>query len=86
MSGRILDTDKLDRVEEVDRTYRRNPFPQETHGGAMYGTFMYWRPGIEAQPEPSGKVAEEGTEEGIKEKPQETEELAARLGATSLED
>ncbi|KAH6884096.1 hypothetical protein B0T10DRAFT_493595 [Thelonectria olida] len=78
----ILDTDKLDRVEEVDRTYRRNPFPQETHGGALYGTFMYWRPGIETQAESSGVVVKEDT----KEKPEETEDLSKKLEATSLGD
>ncbi|KAI5455953.1 hypothetical protein BGZ63DRAFT_323463, partial [Mariannaea sp. PMI_226] len=36
-------TDRLEKLEIIDKTYKRYPFPQETHGSAFSGTTMYFR-------------------------------------------
>lgn len=80
----MVKEEKLDRLKEVDDTYRRNAFPQETHGGAMYGTWMYWRPVKEPPSASESKEIEAPAETPSPDK--EEEELVEKLPATSLSE
>lgn len=72
----LSSTEGLERMEEMEKTYTRCAFPQDSHGQAFSSTSIYWKPAPEA--------ATASSEQEAQGKPSAEDEISSKLESTTI--
>ncbi|KAH6973177.1 hypothetical protein BKA56DRAFT_593403 [Ilyonectria sp. MPI-CAGE-AT-0026] len=72
----LSNTEGLEKMEEMEKTYTRCAFPQDSHGQAFSSTSIYWKPAPEA--------ATASSEQEAQGKPSAEDEISSKLESTTI--